>query len=306
MFSNFNGNSQKTFNTLKTSHTDQLLDILHHGTSGNIRSNSIGGTGINIMAYSNNATEIRWTDLMSMYQLPDKKSLFNTFDAAVFGFIFFKNSLLALNPNIVRLQEKLDSLSEEEEEELVLTQYFTPFRSDIETNIWHGYGDTMKFTMFRDVVTLQLNRVYEHFLLPSVSIKTSKALIKDMAKSAIRKHKRYGYSFDFGIKMFWSSLRSQILFYTAMFSFNCGYEIFKIYASKEAKQKSSLEKQNEAGIIIGYQFIQCGKGWFFTGIGGVIGSFISPGIGTLLGINLMPIIGVLFIDELLKPKVKVE
>lgn len=277
-----------------SSPTDEYLKIKY--LSG--QSMRVSDHNLDIYSYS---SSVRWTEFMSMYQLRDKKPFFNTFEPVVFGFIFLKNTLLAVNPNIIRLQEKLDSLTEEEEDEIVLFDYFNPLKSSIEYNIWNGYVSVMKFSMVRDLTTLQINRVLEHLILPELSITAAKSLIKDMARSSTTKFAKYGYSLKYINTMFISTLKSQLLFYVSMFTFNTGFELYNLATQKKKDPENLSTKQEQVGVILGYQFIYCAKFWLLTGFGGVLGAIISPGLGTILGINIFPIVGSMLVDELLTP-----
>ena len=122
-----------------------------------------------------------------------------------------------------------------------------------------------------------------------------------------------GRTLTFGMKVFRSTLRSQILFYASVFTFSVGLQFFEFYQERQRREKNkntnvtkpeddSLVLQERIGQIIGFNLVQCLKSWMLVGIGAVCGSFISPGFGTLLGINMFPLLGIVLLDELLKPK----
>lgn len=237
-------------------------------------------------------------------EVPDKKPFLSVLYPTTLTFMMIKNSLLIINPSIVKLQEKLDDMTEEEEEEVQLSEYLLPMHYTKEDNIWHEFAPSMQFAMFRDMMTYQINRVLEELILPCVSYKTAKALVKDSSKSAIRKYERFGYSFAYGVSMLQSAFRAHVLFFASVFAFNTGLQFYHIYQRYE--QSSTAEKKNtekwqvEIGQVIGFQFVQCTQGLILTAIGAVIGSYIAPGVGTLLGINVIPFVGTTVIEQLLR------
>eukprot|EP00924_Labyrinthula_sp_SR-Ha-C_P015584 snap_masked-scaffold_4-processed-gene-3.40-mRNA-1 protein AED:1.00 eAED:1.00 QI:0/0/0/0/1/1/2/0/300 len=226
----------------------------------------------------------------------DQKTFFSPFSLSSVMLILIKNFL------VQKIEKKVEEL-DEEDADIDVSLLLSPSNQDYEFNLFHNFVPQMKFVSFRDLSVLQCTRTLEHLILPQVTHKKAKSLVKDVTKSAVRKVKRYGNGPTASCKLFVSSMKAQSLFFLSVFGFNVGFGLVSLHlAQKESSPEvklSSEQKRVEIGKIIGFELVQVVKTWVSTCIGAVIGTVLYPGIGTLLMMNIAPLILVPVMDKAL-------
>lgn len=199
--------------------------------------------------------------------------------------------------NFVTLQLQEMEREDEISDELEIQDILSPTRYQHELSVWKGFVPKVKAGVF-----FELNVTWTFYLLDDVacrsfSAKVAKSLTKPVPASAVRKSLRasiQGWSTgQLASKVFSTTVRAQSMYWSALFIVSVAFDAISSMNLKSLPTLAALfvpRSKIEGNFLrrSRINFIRCTLGCFLTGVGAALGTLLRPGLGTTVGMIVMP------------------
>lgn len=258
-------------------------------------------------AKSVSAASVRSALLQQPFQdelIGDQMPLLAHFFPPTLGVIVVKASIIGLSGRYGAVQKRLFEM-EEEGEDPDLADVLAPSRHQHELSIWKGFGLKLREGVLRDLAIYSVQRVYEIFALEFVvERKVFKSLVKNIARSSVRKWDRYQSS---GLAMYAgkvgvSAFKGQLLFWLALFTVNQGVDTYYTFFSRGAGAGASGAPGAGNDAVVGVDVhrtetyakrlvlnaLRCATACALAAVGAAVGAAVKPGVGATIGFSIAP------------------
>ena len=238
--------------------------------------------------------------------LPDQEPLLGHLSNASLAVMAGKASIMTLTARTNFINRKVEEMEKKNEfpDDLDMADVFSPTRRTHELNLWNGFASHAAFLFARDFCITSVLRVYEHAVAYYAPYRAARSLIKAPSLSALRKIGRGMSRPVAAAKMLPSALKSQALYWSALFTVTLVTELANVW--RDAKRRpharpsaSSSSSYSTTAALASIDvsdvlhrsyriLVRCGVAWVLAGVGASLGTLARPGIGTTLGAVIFP------------------
>ena len=230
--------------------------------------------------------------------LPDQQSAFKHLSPKGLFVSFIRQSVLVLGARMQVVTKCIDELEEDEEDEIQLSDIFSPTKSQHELSVWKNFLPSLKIGMVREALVTSFQRAYELIAIQTLKKELASRLVKDVAKSSMRKAMRFsGQRMVLSVKVARTALLGNVTFYLASFTvsqFLDTWETMRSSAAATRRPEDAIARQQATARRSGYlrrlvnNAFKCTGMCVFAAIGASVGTHVKPGLGTTVGVIFAP------------------
>ena len=248
--------------------------------------------------YSKNNSVCYAASLSTLYLqdelLPDQTPAFKHLTPKGLFISFVRQSVLVLGARMQVVTKRIDELEDDEEDELSLSDIFSPAKHRHEFSMWRGFLPCLKLGMVREALVTTFQRTYELVAIQSLRRELASRLVKDIAKSSTRKAARYAaQKMTLSIKVARTALLGNVTFYAASFTVSQlidTWETAKASVDDDDPAARAFAQAKRSGYLrrLANNAVRCTGMCVFAAFGAAVGTHIKPGLGTTLGVIFAP------------------